>query len=521
MKSWKKFGVIASLLVIAVLFLSACTSENQYTEQQFKDAKEAAKNEGITLGKESVDVSSNDADVAKEAVDKYKEDVEANETPVVFETQTSSANEAVCEPYTIDDLKLGDSVSKTADDNDFCKLKDDRVAFNGEDFDYKETIQFTSDVKVAYSGSSEFEKDFEGTPRLVLTSTGAVSYNLKFEDLPTWKDVDDNEPLDVDFLGQTLTIVRADAEANEIVISNGKSANLVLGQTLEGVKLEAVAEDKVLVSYQGKVFTVPNNGARYVAPNVRVRAEVFDEGQSAYLTVGANARKTITDGDEYFGEDKNDATWVWKVDLENGVLGIVHDKSLDTNEEALKVDQSFDLPNNYARVTFKQLSSEKSEDYSFNVEKVDISGVSTKVLLIKGKLVYGSDEADAKRGIAVRGDKFYAYDSNTRNWEETTDVRFEVNNNPLMVRVEDDVSVLSFDNIFLAFNPDSAENEEFVALYYGERNLENHEEDLLTKEGYVIKTPEDHYENGRLELKGVPKDEPEFGVVVSNIPVSA
>jgi len=297
-------------------------------------------------------------------------------------------------------------------------------------------------------------------------------------------------------------------------ISNGEKAMVKVGQTFNGVTLLAVDHDKAGVAVEGLPFTVYNNQLKTVGDK-RVTVEVFEsdgpvEDQRVLMTVGDKARKSVEDGDEWFGEDKDDPNWEWDLsNMEEGVLSLVYNQRLDDLESALAVGGELELPNNFGKLTFTKLNDPEKENYDFEFETIDVEGEDVTAFVVKGKLEEGENNREIRKG-AWDGESVYAYDNG--EWVATTSLSYEVNNEELEF----------FENTFtyghLSVDVDF-ENRSFTQLLYNGKDLEFHEEDVLASEGFVLVSPEDNYEDAELHLEGVQEEPTEYGVEFNSIPL--
>ena len=203
-----------SLIVLgtgALFALAGCAQK--FSQEEVNDLVSNARSEGV----KSVDVTVDNDAVVQDALVEAHVAWEAGQVTDAGEPRVwipSPAVSEVCSAYTIDNLYLNSSINEVLDDNDYCILSEGSVSFDDEELDYRDTLTFTEDVRVGYSGSSEFDNDLADTPRLVLDTSHSVSYTYLFEDLPDWDAVTEDESLEINFFGQELTIIDADALDN-------------------------------------------------------------------------------------------------------------------------------------------------------------------------------------------------------------------------------------------------------------------------------------------------------------------
>ena len=508
-------GSIIALGVGSLLVLAGCA--NTYNQSEVDDLlnKErlTAYDAGIAEGASSIDITADNEAVVADALAEYEvsfnQTTEVEDSPLVW-LPSQTARE-VCEDYVIDNLYLGSPLNQTIDDSDFCLLSEGSVDFNDEDFDFRETIELTDDLRIAYSGYPDFDKDFKGDVALVLDGTGVIRYTYQFEELPTWSEISYDESMDITFLGKELEVVNADPVENSITVVTGAKVILKKGQSYEGLTLVEVGDNEVLISYNGEPVSLDEGNVK-VLDGARVRLEFTsnnEHGESlALIRVGDTTGKTYEDSDEYLSEDDEDPVWTWHIDLNAGTIGAWHDQRLDDPEDALNVGDSVDLPEQFARITFQQIKLEDTEDYTFDMQTIDVGNVSLNALVGEGDFEYNTDR-DVRK-IAWDGVKFYARDNG--NWFEVASVAFEINKRVLT----SSEGVLSFDGVDLSAD---FVTKKLTFLTYEGQDLSTRDETVLTREGYSILGPEDNFEDGTLELRGVPEDEHEYGLRVSGITV--
>ena len=498
-----------SLIVLgtgALFALAGCAQK--FSQEEVNDLVSNARSEGV----KSVDVTVDNDAVVQDALVEAHVAWEAGQVTDAGEPRVwipSPAVSEVCSAYTIDNLYLNSSINEVLDDNDYCILSEGSVSFDDEELDYRDTLTFTEDVRVGYSGSSEFDNDLADTPRLVLDTSHSVSYTYLFEDLPDWDAVTEDESLEINFFGQELTIIDADALDNSITVADGYKVFLRTGQTYEGLTLDAVDADELLVTYNGQPYDLTEGRTERLDDGTRLRAVAYED-TGALFTVGDDVGKTYQDGDEFLGEDEDDPNFRWAIDLSSGTLGWEHDVRLADEDESLRVGESFNLPNGLVKVDFVALNEVQTEDYTFELEDLNLDNSTnlTTVVHIEGDLEY-NDGRDVREG-AWDGVTFYARDSG--EWFVIDSLSLEVNAHEFST-VDGNLTI---DDLLLGVDWD---NDQFAMLTNEGIDLSTRDTNVLTRTGYVISDPEDNFEDSKLELNNVPDEDVEYGLVVSPITV--
>ncbi len=508
-KSYGKAFLLGGILVGATV-LAGCQSTQPtnnvttFTQEQLNQKVSDARADGVTEGRNSVNISSNDAEVAREAVEAYKNSTLSNEvvlTQSVLETCTS---------HTEDNYFAGSTVSLTLSDNDYCRLKDDSLEFNDKNYRYVDEITTTPDVKVAVSGLTEFDPDFGSEPRLSFEGRKSLSVVRTFKTLPDWTTVTTDNPITISVLGEDLEVTHVDTTTNSITINNGNQKTLVAGESFKGFTAVAVGDSAVHLIYTNsdnevvEDFILEDKHSKKIG-ETKVYAEIFDADQNqVILTVGDKVKKTVKDGDAYFGQDEDKPEYVWHIDPKNGQFGVVLDVTLDDPETALKLGDKLVLPNGFGVITFKQMNDVERSNYDFSFSRnVDLNGTLSNTLTLHGDFEY-DDSRDVSE-VEWRNNTFYVYNSDTRNYQPVSNVYFKVNGKEVPTDLQIGGLSISVD----------VDAREITSLTYLGEDLSDHEQDVLTTEGFVIDNPKHAVDSGKLDLTGMPEEEVEYGVEIS------
>ena len=211
----KKHYLLAICLV-GMLLLSGCGEV--FTQAEADAAIAKARAAGVIEGANSKDITSNDAEVianAEPELTKMVAELQAEITNITLElgierakpkadgTTTSTDSDTVVTTggYNIDNIKLNVGIEKILDDGELTKLTDDKITFDGKDYDFAEYLEFTSGAKIV--GSNTYE-DFEDNPYLTFEK-GSIIYSYKVEDAITDLNDDEetpitkSEPLEINF----------------------------------------------------------------------------------------------------------------------------------------------------------------------------------------------------------------------------------------------------------------------------------------------------------------------------------
>ena len=268
--------------------------------------------------------------------------------------------------YLIDDVSLSGNFEKDIDSSDVSKLLDSRIEYKDEKYDVSEEIYLSDGVKPLLNLDG-----FDAEPALGIVSDYAIVYKYVFDDDIV---VDSDESLDINFLGQPLTILSFDG--SDLTYRTSSEFEGVIGDQKEVdgklVKIVDIGDDKALVDVDG-VSKIVYEGETRKINGLRVNLdEVFtsDINDYAYAVfyVGEEISETVTSGDEYFGDDR----YVWV--LNDNSIGVALDKRYDDEDEALRLGESIGLPYNYVKFVFKEVNG-----LDYNIVDLKMSGNEMKI----------------------------------------------------------------------------------------------------------------------------------------------
>ena len=442
-----------------------------------------------------VDITSDNMAAVKAAIDGLESvelDEESGKVLLVSPNVIPDAEVA----YSLDNLEFGKSVEAVINHNDLSKLFKGDIEFDGDDLKIKEQVELLSDLKVAFSGSSEFSKSFGPLPYLATMSRASMTYGIEFVDVPDWSKVSIENPLEVDFLGKPLIITEHNGDSMSVmigseVILSGKESIEVEGKV---VTLENVGSDAVSVSVDGVSKMVPIgddkevNGLKVLVKSVIDRPNL--EECSAVMVIGEDSFKTVTDGDGFDAKDSSDAEWLWIVSEDK--VGIKHNKILNEADEAYAPGTSLSLPNDYVKMEFKCISEPKTE-LTMGFDEIEIGEEDETVLTLKTDSADGLS-VDFEGDTMETGEVFF--DGKTFYAKEDGDL-VEVSN----VKLSESQLGISQELVIDGLDIDIDLGEEkFTGLNLGETDLSNRDEDTLTQFGSVLKGVDDLEDTNELVL---------------------
>lgn len=518
--NWGK--VTATIFVILSVVLAIWVYQaKQDSEQAVESGKLDAQNafqEGKKVGVEEAytvnEALLDGAVVPMQELTELKE--ELNKTQIELETKTTEASVPLTSGYVEDDLKLGE-VSFVVDNDDLSKLRDSELVYEGEDYDFEETVPIV--LELGYSGKSTYDEDLRDKPGLICTTEPCIGYTYKISDAFPWEDVSLKDDLDFEFLGRSLKVIDADADEDKMTIVYGLETFLNAGDSVqfEGKTLTLVqaSDDHVVISVDGvREVIEEDDDERVNGLDIFVEAVVNEEGinfDSAKLFLSKasdDARDTINDGDRFIGEDKDDPNWRWVVSLDEAgasTIGVVYDKDMqDADDEGtLTLGESLCLPYEYVCFTFEQTEGQESKDYTADFRTEDIEDLATKVIKFDGRFEENND------AVYFDGVKFYEKEDGDFV-VIGTEVTFDDSEGMLLKYEGGKLKV----GDFLEFEADIDAKQWTLAETTEGVNLDTAEDDLLTADGIVVKAPEDIVSDNDEKLRfSVPEEELEYSLV--------
>ncbi len=469
LKKIAKTIAICGAVGVLGLGLSGCATQGISLEDHNKALSEA-KAKAYDEGKDSVDITSNDADVRQNAIDEL-----AAAEPIEEEIVSEVVGEAMLWDH---DYFLGDSIDITLGDNKITKLMDDVITVDGDTHDVAEYIIFDDGAMMV--GSSD-DKDMEDKPHLIMDEKGALRYEFRFEDPLDAKLLDDDKA-EIMFLGKPMKITNIGEDS--ITVETGAEHYFDVGATFEGVTLENVGANGAVVVRVGDVRTTVSAGKSKNINGMEIKnVETFYadgiEERSATLLIASDVEMEI-DNDEYYDDDE-----LWRYNLR-----IVDDKlesisleldkkfyDLDRDEKPLAEGETLSLPENYLTIKFVGTNNPDMVDYSFDRDGncIEIRSGDSEGFVM-GTNEYRSVYLDVVEGM------FYDDDCG----EVELDDELKMKDGYMLTS---SLEIMNGDDMLLDVN-----------------DLPNRDESLLTDFGIVVDNPEEWDEEGELSIS-VPEEQ--------------
>ncbi len=381
-----------------------------------------------------------------------------------------------------------------------------------------------------------------------------------------------NDPIRITFLGQELKIEAA--TANSITTFGGNRLWMKAGEKVvtDGREIELIQTNpsKATVSVNGVMDVIDVGRSKWISGTEIYLDQVSDESgieyDSALLVVGSEAIVTVHDGDPFFGENKNDPTWVWRLsslNTNNPTIGIEFNLNVNRPDSdypgishPLYEGEQLCLPYEYACLELGEMQSDNLLNYEIKDNSVSLYESDTdanpsisnaNVIDIESK---GSD--GFRIGEAVADELFlYSTGNSLKVYRKsagktalvqeissnTNDVfRLNWGNANLPVNLEwstsSDSGNIVIDNsvgndvkVYIEATGDNKDQFTYLGkgdgdtttandILYGSKDISNFKDDTRTASGIVIRDPKSRASSDRFEMS-VPGTADNFKVGVA------
>ncbi len=334
-----------------------------------------------------------------------------NDCPVPPEPEVEEENRATASENKLSasvDVLYGQVINIKLDNNKISKLLDETVYFDGENLDVKEEVYFSGVVKTSIDN-----EDYGLVPRLVIQE-GAIEYNFIFEDTFELSEINEDDPLEITFLGKELKII--EASESSIKLRTGEEYYLQQGEIVQieekEVTVETIGEDSILILVSGESRIISEgqdkevNGLRIHVDELLYRSYEGSESR-VNLIIGTKSDETVNDGDDFelFIEDDEEYTWLIDLSATEPYIGIVNQEayvSVDEDDDfhPVALGETFYLPNVYLKINFKSTTDVEMNEVNFRVKDGE--------LLVKGDFTFGAKDYEK---VYVKYDGIYDDDN--------------------------------------------------------------------------------------------------------------
>ncbi|MEM0473626.1 MAG: hypothetical protein QXF88_02825, partial [Candidatus Aenigmatarchaeota archaeon] len=280
---------------------------------------------------------------------------------------------------TSEDVELGSPIAATGFLDATLKkyklpgLLESSVSFQDDSYDFHEEVIVADSLSSPTSPSVETAlttNDWDmGSNVYLLTNKNSLKYRFVFDENVDFTKATSDEPLEIEFLGKTLTITNVSLSNQQIIVRVGEEYTLNVGDsvTVAGKKVTLTnvgsSGTSAVINVDGVVSTVGTTQKTVNGLKVQVKETFYSETLSermATLLVGTETTKTYTHGQEFIGEDKNNPNWKWDL---NGLtaspqyIGVYNEFVRDSySKSPITTGGCYEFPYGYAKVCLDKLT---------------------------------------------------------------------------------------------------------------------------------------------------------------------
>jgi len=383
--------------------------------------------------------------------------------------------------YEPDEFGLAETVTEVITENDYDKLLDSEVDFDGDDYNFEDVFSYTitSDIN---------GDDYNENTYLVIEEDG-IEYKLVFDDDLDTSLIEEDETLKISFLGKDLEITSWDVD--KITMESGEEFLMDVATTIDfegkNVELKIVGEDFTYVGVNGDYEKIVEDETEEIN-GLNIKVDFALEDKMANLVISdADIETSIESGDE-FAEDS-----IWEYVITANELGIkliedFEDIDEDSDYKALGVGKTISLPNNYLGLTYNGISNVDYFDIAFSEKNGFVK--------IKGEFINGLDDYDL------------IYADNTGFYDEDFDLI-----NAIEVEIDDTDSLIKLNGNTLVID-DVVLNLDFSDATVNTNSVLNKDDNYRSAYGIIVESPEDNLEDEDFKIS-VPEETTEVTVTVN------
>lgn len=479
------------------------------------------------------------------------------------------------------DLSDATAFGAAVDDDDIPGLFDGTVSINNliSSTTYKDTYDAHDELQLSTGTSLETgltssspHEDFK-SETFIEVAKASVKYYFVFDDTLNngnfISNSSDDYPIEIDFLGKTLTISGA-SDADTMTVQSGTEYSLNVGEsvTVDGVEItldNVGSTSSIVILVDGVSGTISSGGQKVINGVTVKNKEAFysteKEDRSAVLLVGEDVSDTVSDDEAYCigAADKtqceDDNLWVWdlaSLNTASPTIGVAYNGRLDEYDEVIGVGDQFALPNDYMKIGLDSYVETDYKRYTVEADEiVDLypaSGTTSTLDTAHTIHFYGEGSTkDSLTNSTVETDNIYLYYNSTtldvQVYQKDSDdnkvryygtvvngttstlasLTYQDTNMPLQlvwaadgshgnltfVTTGADDIVVYLDNDFTYLGNSDGDTTYAGDLKYGTTDISGWEEDTRTENGIVILDPKAHLSGDSFEFD-VNGDEGDF-----------
>ncbi len=398
------------------------------------------------------------------------------------------------EGYLLDELFLNEPFVKDIfSDREVKTLFDGKVDFDGKTYDAEETLTI-KDITLTANGN-----DFEGNVFMTI-SRGAIVYKFTFENDLNVSEIEEDETLEFNFLGERYEISEWDTD--KIVLTKGEEFALILNDesdtiTVDNktVTLAYVTDDAAYIEVDGVGRSIDEEKTRTVnGLKIKVKDVFASETYNiVVIVIGEEIEAELQNGDEY----EEDSAWEYVIDEHSIGIILIEDFTevdLDDEEEfqAIGTDETLCLPNEYVCIKFNGITEDDAEEYRFELDMKS----GNEYVRVNGNFISGIKDYD-RLYINMTTDTIY-----DRDLVALTEP----------VELADTDSFLTVDNDYI-YIKDFTVNKNLNSSKANAIVLDSKDEDWLSNFGLLIVNPEDSAEDNEFSIF-VPEERLEGSITI-------
>ena len=460
------------------------------------------------------------ADYKAEA-ERLKAEEEAEEQ----ETETKLENS-----YENDDLILNSLVPAfTLDDSDLDFLQDTKIELDDDKYDIHEELSF-SNVGIR---TSLYDEDFDGDVYLTLEDKNSIVYKYVFDDKIDTSSISEDEPLNINFLGNDIEITDVDSDSFIVtsgvtdMLGEGDNKKIAVGEDVYDVTLSIVTDSaplKAKFTINGETTDAMEEDDVYKLEDgseIKVKEILSNEAGDATKDIVEFVIAKDVDVEYETGDlvIEDDDRFEYVIEVASGeleYLGVSYvEKSdgVDDDFPPIKLAETYDFLGLFS--VGLELEDVDYNDFTISFDEEN----SQDVLVIESDedegIAIGNDEVDT---IYFNGTNvFYDDDDNDEQVANLSDVKLVSGDTELSLSYSGTVLTIGDINITTdgTFNNlgDAEDEAEAKDVIYKGDNKGTMEESLITDEGIIIEDIEDNADNDEVVIS-VPSDDVTATIIV-------
>ncbi len=399
--------------------------------------------------------------------------------PKVEDKVTSNADNTIA----LIESNYGECVDVVVTDNKLSNLIDDVIDFDTEDYDVHE------EIRVKYCLETSIDDSDYGLGPVIVIEEGEIEYRYVFDDILPLAEIEDDEELEITFLGEDIEIISLSTSKMTIrhgeIFLNLKEQEEIMYDGLPLI-IGIIDSNFVYVTYNGdseKIYEDETGEVGGIQVFVDEAVPNEDGDDLASLRIAEDIEEVIEDGDEY----NEDYDYV----IQDGYIGITNSKEfkyLDEENKPLRLGDKIELPNGVI-IKFNEITNS-------DVTEIDIR-VRDSYLNVNG------DKEDSFTFNNQDYDELYVDDTGIYDEDKVL-----ISNK---VRIGESDVYLEKGSIIIG---DLVIELDFLDILYKGISFANKDESYLTHEGIIFKNPEDSV-NGHSTFDIIVPDEvPEVKVTI-------